>query len=150
MRRKDKEQNSKEFMHAVLDNAETIFLAMFDGDFPYCLPLNFVRQNENLYLHCANAGLKLDCIVRNNRVAFSAAIDIKIDTDKASTYYKSVCGQGLARIVEDIEEKRLALDLLASRYKARCVVPAPLASITRTTIIKIEILNLTGKASLPK
>ena len=83
-------------------------------------------------------------------MAFSLAADVRIDREKSSTYYKSVCGTGRAVVVEDPEEKRLALDCLAERYAARCPRPAPDANVRRVAIIRIDILSLTGKRCLPE
>lgn len=145
MRRKDRECNEPEFLLAVLDGAEVMFLALFDDEFPYCLPVNFALADGRIYIHSALAGRKLDCVRRNPHVAFSAAIDMEVDQAKSTTYYKSVCGRGLARIVEDESEKGKALDAIASRYKARCQKPAPARDICRVAIIRIDIGSMTGK-----
>lgn len=150
MRRKDRERTDTAFFDEVLAAAEVIFLALHNGEYPYCLPVNFARDGERLYIHCAHEGLKLDCVRRDPRVAFSCAADISIDREEASTYYKSVCGTGTARIVEDMAEKQYALDCIGSRYAARCPRPTPEATARRVTIVRIDILTLTGKACLAK
>ena len=150
MRRKDRERTDAAFFDEVLDTAEEIFLAFKNGDFPYCLPVNFARDGQRLYIHCAHEGLKLDCVRRDPRVAFSCAVEIEIDREKASTYYKSVCGTGRAEVVEDMAEKRHALDCIGARYAARCPRPTPEATAGRVAILRIDILSLTGKACLPK
>lgn len=153
MRRTDRERTDPAFFDEVFGSAEEIFLALRNGDFPYCLPVNFARDPADgmrLYIHCAHEGLKLDCVRRDDRVAFSCAVDIAIDREKASTYYKSVCGTGRAHIVEDMAEKQHALDVIGSRYAARCPRPTPEATARRVSILRIDILSLTGKACLPK
>lgn len=149
MRRTDREVSRREICLEILDAANELFLAMHNGEYPYCLPLNFCRKDNCLYMHCAPEGRKLDLIAENPHVAFSAAVDIKIDAAKSTTYYRSVCGTGNAFIVTDESEKALALDLLALRYDALCKRPAPLANVRRVTIVKVEIASLTGKISLP-
>ena len=150
MRRKDRERADAAFFDEVLAAAEVIFLAFKNGEFPYCLPVNFARDGQKLYIHCAHEGLKLDCARSDPRVAFSCAVDIEIDREQASTYYKSVCGTGTAHIVEDMAEKQHALDCIGSRYAARCPRPTPEATARRVAILRIDILSLTGKACLPK
>ena len=150
MRRKDREMD-RAFALEVLDKAEWMTLAMTGEDgTPYCVPVNAVREGDWLYLHSAPEGAKLDLIRKDGRVAFSLAADVRIDREKSSTYYKSVCGTGRAVVVEDPEEKRLALDCLAERYAARCPRPAPDANVRRVAIIRIDILSLTGKRCLPE
>lgn len=149
MRREDRQCNDPDFLNYVLDNAEVIFLAMNDGEYPCCLPLNFARSGASLYIHSAPEGHKLDLLRRDSRVAFATAVDISIQTQKSTTWYKSVCGRGRACIVEDAAEKRTALDLISDRYRAQCKKPASPAAVKRVAIIRIDIENMTGKRHLP-
>lgn len=149
MRRKDRECNDTAFLDAVLEGAEVLYLALIDpSGQPYCLPVNFVRVGRQLYIHSALTGRKLDCIASHGEVAFSTAIDIAIDRARSTTYYKSICGRGIASIVTDPEEKGRALDALGARYAALCQRPAPQRDIRRVAIIRIDIHQLTGKRSL--
>lgn len=154
MRRTDRERTDAAFLEEVLAQAGEIFLAFRNGDFPYCLPVNFAYERapdgERFYIHCAHEGLKLDCARADPRVAFSCAVDIEIDREHSTTYYKSVCGTGRAQVVEDMAEKRHALDLIGGRYAARCPRPTPEATARRVAILRIDILSMTGKACLPK
>ncbi|WP_308620878.1 pyridoxamine 5'-phosphate oxidase family protein [uncultured Desulfovibrio sp.] len=145
MRRKDRERTDDGFFDALFSAAEVLFLAFRNGDFPYCLPVNFAREGDHLYIHCAPEGLKLDCARRDDRVAFSCAADIVIDRERSSTYYSSLCGTGRAVIVDAMEEKRHALDRIGERYAARCPRPTPEATARRVTILRIDIRTLTGK-----
>lgn len=150
MRLSKRECSEPAFFDEVFAKAEELFLALNNGDFPYLIPLNFVRLDQHIYLHSALEGTKLDLIRKDGRVAFSLATDVRIDREKSSTYYKSICGTGRASLVEDAEEKRLALDSLAERYAARCPRPAPDATVRRVAVIRIDILSLTGKRCLPE
>lgn len=145
MRRKDRERTDAGFFDEVFSAAEVLFLAFDNGDVPYCLPVNFAREGDRIYIHCAPEGLKLDCARRHDRVAFSCAVDVVIDRARSSTYYKSLCGTGRAVIVDDMDEKRHALDRIGERYAARCPRPTPEATARRVTILRIDIQTLTGK-----
>lgn len=123
---------------------------MFDGEYPYCIPVNFALANSRLYIHSALVGHKLELIAKDPHVAFSAALGIEIDTAHSTTYYKSVCGCGLASIIEDAAEKAFALDRIGERYGALCIRPAPPASVARVAIIRIDITQLSGKHSRPR
>ncbi|MGE9984602.1 pyridoxamine 5'-phosphate oxidase family protein [Desulfovibrio sp. SGI.169] len=150
MRLSKRECSEPAFFDEVFSGADELFLALNNGDFPYLIPLNFVRLGQRIYMHCAPEGTKLDLIRRDGRVAFSLTTDVRIDREKSSTYYKSVCGTGRACVVEDPAEKRLALDSLAERYAALCPRPAPESAVRRVGVIRIDILSLTGKRCLPK
>lgn len=150
MRRKDRQNNSPDFLNYVLDHASHIYVAFMDGEYPYCLPFNFAVIGNKIYIHCAREGKKLDLIHKNPHAAFSIAIDEEINTEEATTYYKSVCGKGLASIVEDSEEKRQALNVLGSRYKARCAQPATDRDVNRVDIIRLDIEEMNGKQNIKK
>lgn len=149
MRRKDRECNTPDFLNEVLGKAEVIYLALNSKDDPYCVPVNFASYKNLIYIHGASAGFKLDCIACNNKVAFSTAIDIRVDPSKASTYYKSICGSGTARIITDETEKDTALMLIAKKYSANCY-PLNKTGLNNVSIVKIQITKLTGKCCLPK
>lgn len=150
MRKQKRECCEPAFFDEVFSSADELSLAMHDGAFPYVVPLNFVRRGQSLYIHCAPEGHKLDCIRANPNVAFSLTADVRIDREKSTTYYKSLCGLGTAVIVEDPAEKGRALDALAERYAALCPRPAPESAVARTGVVRVDIVALTGKRSLPK
>ncbi len=150
MRRLDRFRDNADFINKVLDDAETIYLAMMDGEYPYCIPLNFARLERRIYFHSALEGHKLDLIRQNPHVAFSCALDVKIDRAKSSTYFRSVCGRGIASIVDDEREKCLALETIGAKYKAACPQPCPPKTAARVAIIRVDIEDAWGKESLPK
>lgn len=150
MRRKDRQRDDISFMHQVLDNAETLFLAFAREDYPYCLPLNFARINNFLYIHSALEGYKLDLLARDGHVAFAAAVDMRIDRQKATTYYRSVSGIGDAAIILDLPEKCRALEAIGQKYAAICPVPCPESTAMRVSIIRVAIIKMSGKESVPR
>lgn len=150
MRRKDRQREDREFFEDALARASEMFLALHDGQFPYCLPFNFAAEDGFIYIHSALSGKKMDLIRQNPHTGFALAVDVLINRELSTTYYKSICGCGIAEILEDEEEKAHALDLLGRKYKARCDVPASLASVRRTAIIRIRIVQLSGKANAPR
>lgn len=150
MRRTDRLRDDDGFINQVLDDAETIFLAMMAGEYPYCLPLNFARVGRRLYMHCALEGRKKDLLERDPHTAFAAALDVEIDRAKSTTYFRSISGRGLAVIVKDLDEKRLALDAIAEKYDAACKRPCPPEAASRTLILRIDIEEIHGKYSARK
>lgn len=149
MRRKDRQCNDPAFFDHVFNTAEALCLALRDGGFPYCLYLNFVRKDNVIYIHSAREGHKLDLLRANGNAAFALACDIRIDRQKSATYYASVQGRAHGAIVDDIEEKRAALDMLSARYEALCPRPASDANVARVAIIRLDILEMAGKRCAP-
>ena len=60
--------------------------------------------------------------------------------------YQSVIAFGSARVIEDINEKRQALAVLMKHYSNRSF-SFPDSKLAITSIIKVEIRDITGKQS---
>lgn len=147
MRRKEKERTDSAFMTDVLLEADDCSLAMTGADGPYVIPVNYVYIDNKLYIHCALSGRKLEMIADDPRVAFTAYAGARILREENSTEYRCVCGFGRAVLVQDMEEKRRALDAIAIRYRASCPAPTPDSAVLRTGVIRVDIESMTGKCS---
>ncbi len=80
-------------------------------------------------------------IIRNqNRKAHSAR------TSLLKLLKRSVIGYGRAFLVEDIDEKRLALDVIIEHYSGQTGEYAE-KLVDRLAVIKVEIESMTGKKS---
>lgn len=145
MRRTERERLDLEFMHQVLMDAGEIYIALNAGNAPYVLPVNYVFFNGCIFFHCAPEGRKLELLHADPRVGFSTAVDIRVEN--TTTRYRSVCGSGIAEVIDDPVLKNEALEALAARYQAPCVFPVPADKLARTTIVRIRIESLTGKHS---
>ena len=149
MRQSQRECNTPEFFDEVFNRGEVLFLSLNTEGFPYGVPVNFVFLEGRLYFHCALEGAKLDLIRRDGRVGFVVAADIVIAREKSTTYYKSVCGTGRASLVENMDEKRHAIDALAERYGASCPRPTPDGALRHVAVVRIDIEAMTGKRHVP-
>jgi len=134
-----------EFMRTVLRDAGEIYLAMNAEGAPYVLPVNHVFHEGCIYFHCATEGLKLDLLRADPRVGFSTAVDIAVEG--TTTRYRSVCGSGVAEIVNSSTEKNSALKAIAARFKAPCHFPVSAEKFAATDIVRIRIEHMTGKYS---
>ena len=125
-------------------------LSMIDEDgLPYAIPVNHVWDGEDsLYIHCAPEGKKLRAIAKNPNVCLCIVGDVNLLPSKFTTEYESVVIRGLAQIGLDEEERMKALHLLIDKlspeYKQLGEKYAQ-ASFHRTEIIKIEMLQFSGK-----
>ena len=105
---------------AILDTARVLHLGLAVDNEPYVVPMNYGYIKEDgklvLYLHSALRGKKLDMIRANPKVFFEMDYDLTpFEGEKPCQYglsYSSVMGKGIARIVEDVEEKKTALSVL--------------------------------------
>jgi nitroimidazol reductase NimA-like FMN-containing flavoprotein (pyridoxamine 5'-phosphate oxidase superfamily) len=153
IRRKEREKE-KAFAYKVIDKAEYGVLALVDeNNKAYAIPLSFVRIDDTIYIHSANEGKKLELIKKNSNVSFTCVGDTQLLSSQFSTYYESAILFGKASIVENNEEKQQALEAIAAKYSptfAKEALTYIKENWERTTLIRIEIESISGKANLPK
>lgn len=152
MRRSEKEITDRSEIDAVIRRSKVCRLGLSDHGQPYVVPLCFGYDGHVLYLHCAGEGRKLDILRQNANVCVEFDVfEGVIEASKACQWgmrYQSVMGFGIARFIEDREEKRKALSLLMAQYtQDGFAVSIPEDAVTRTVIIRIDIRELTGKQS---
>jgi uncharacterized protein len=152
MRRKDREIEDRAELEAIIGAATVCRLAMSEDDHPYIVPLCFGYKDGNLYFHSAGEGKKLDILRVNKFVCFEMDIDHELVRAnypcESEMKYRSVIGFGQASFVDEVEEKRMALDIITCHYSegdAQGAYAYPEQKIANTVIIKVNIENLTGK-----
>ena len=121
------EIKSKEKIIEFLDTESTGRIASIDTNgFPQIIPMNFVFINDVIYLHSHIRDEKLENIKRNGKVGFEVDRNLEFlpsyffdpnDASLADTLYISVVMKGTCIIVEDNEEKVLALNGLMKKYQ---------------------------------
>jgi Predicted flavin-nucleotide-binding protein len=150
MKRSDKEIKNKNCIEWILENAKVCRIALCDNESPYIVPMNFGFKENNLYLHSAHEGLKIDMIRKNNRICFETDTETEIVTaDNACSWgmkYYSIIGFGNAHFIEDNDEKEDALNIIMQKYSHKSFEYSK-SALDKTTVIKVEIESLTGKKS---
>jgi len=100
-----------------------------------------------LYFHGATEGTKYGLLAKDERVSFEMDCEHKLFTDESRGYctmeYESVIGRGHLEIVPD-EQKYDALCTLVKQYHDTFEFNT--AAIPRTTVMKLTVENMTGKA----
>ena len=136
----------------ILDTAKVLHLGLSVNDEPYVVPMNYGYVMEKgklvLYLHSAVLGKKLDMIRQNPKVFFALDCDrIPFAGEKPCQYglsYASVMGRGMARIVEDVEEKKRAMSILMkTQTEKEFSFEDRLVSIV--AVIRIDVAEYTAK-----
>lgn len=144
---------SEERLNDLLSRVQTGSLATLNPDgTPYNTPVHFVYMNECIYVHGLPKGQKIDNIIRDSKVGFTA-YDMQallFDEDgkpcDTNTKYESAVATGSAALVEDMEEKRMALRKVVEKYTPHLVdVPLPENMVRGTAVIRISTAQLTGK-----
>ena len=110
-----------------LNNEHTGRISSIDKNgYPQIIPMNFVFINDSIYMHSHTKGEKLDNIRRNSKVGFEVDRNLEFlpsyffdpnDASLADTLYISVVIKGEANIINDVEEKVLALNALMKKYQ---------------------------------
>ena len=156
MRKSEREIADLQEKYAALLRCGYMTLALAGDGAPYCVPLHFgaelAGESLVLYFHCAKEGKKLELLRKDPRVGFSAANMLRVFCKGAApcgytTDYESVCGTGVAEIVEDGDARLHALQVLMKHYSAE-EFPAGAFSaqaLSLTCVVKISVDSWSGK-----
>ena len=120
MTKRERQITDETQIQQILDKGKVLHLGLAVNDEPYVVPMNYGYTREDgklvVYLHSAVRGKKLDMIRQNPKVFFAIDCDIQPFEGKLpcqyGMVYSSVMGKGIARIVEDVEEKKQAMSIL--------------------------------------
>lgn len=150
MRRKEKEITDRAELGGILREARVCRLAMADGDRPYLVPLTFALDGDDLVLHSARVGRKIEILRRNPAVCFEVEEGVEVAPGAGACEFgmrfRTVIGSGDVVFVEDGAERARLLALFGPRYGAPDG-PLPDAEIERTCVLRVRIRELTGKCS---
>jgi len=103
-----------------LNETETGYLGLVDGELPYVVPLNFAYHNGAIYYHGASEGRKMRIIQHNSNATFTVSQQFGTITNpvpaKTDTAYMSVMVFGTVEIVNDLDEATEALQQILNKY----------------------------------
>ena len=86
----------------------------FKGDYPYVAPFQYIFQNKTLYFHFTDYGKKISFFKQETPVC----VEIEHYTPNLSEY-QFVVLTGKLVLVEDSEERKLAIEKMAQEGKSR-------------------------------
>ena len=152
------EIKSKEKIKEFLNSESTGRVAsMDDNGFPQIIPMNFVFLNDVIYMHSHIRGEKLENIKKNEKVGFEVDRNLEFlpsyfsdprDASLADTLYISVVIKGKGIIVNDNDEKTLALNGLMSKYQPEGgyePISPQMDVLNEVAVIKITPYSIRGK-----
>ena len=153
MRRSDREIKDRQEIFTVLQKCDVIRLGINTPDYPYVVPMNFGMETSGdsltIWLHCANEGLKLDNIRKDNRVGFEADCSHKLIThEEAARFtmeYESVIGCGNIYFCENNSEKLRGLTALMRQYAPDKEFAIPEAALASVCVLRLDVVRVTGK-----
>lgn len=144
---------SKEQVESLLSRAQTACIATLNKDgSPYATPIHFLYAGGAVYFHGLPKGQKVDNINANSQVSMAVyemnalLLDPNTNPCDTNTKYQSVIIEGVAVLLEEIEQKRKILKAIVEKYTPHLVNnPMPENMVRGTAVIKIDIRNITGK-----
>lgn len=122
-----------------------------DNEYPYAVPISYVYYDNKIYFHSALSGHKVDAIIQNNKISFCVVEEDNVVPEEFTTYFRSVIIFGKARVLDDDNEKRVALEKLGEKYSPNNALGLQheiKKGINRLLMIEVVIESMTGKESI--
>lgn len=150
--RKQNRQMSEADAWSCFDEALYATLACSDLGQPYQVPLSMARIQKVIYFHCAKEGKKWTMLKNNPHICINAVCNPVVSEENFTMYYRSCTIFGKASFVDDVTEKKAALQAICEKFcfttKQRFELYTQ-SAIEQTGIIKIEVREITGKCNPP-
>jgi nitroimidazol reductase NimA-like FMN-containing flavoprotein (pyridoxamine 5'-phosphate oxidase superfamily) len=155
MNRQEKEITDPAEINEILRHGKFTTLGLCRDGEPYVVTLSYGLDSAKnaLYFHCAQKGLKLDFIRANSKVCATVIDDRGYVQGDCSHKFRSVVIWGEMTIVEDLTEKEHAIHVMQAHLEAdpeavRRKTPVTAERLRNTTILRLDIHEVTGKKSL--
>lgn len=148
MRRQDREISQHEAIEILRKGEYGVLSMCTSKNEGYGIPLNFVLQDDHIYVHCATAGSKLEYLRKNNRVSFCVVGKTMILPTDFGTLYESVIVAGTTSEVTGTE-KQEALSLFLEKYYGELNQNGKdyIDKLSeKVIVIKLSVASITGKA----
>ena len=151
MRRKEKAITDNKIIEELMNKGRYITISMSKNDVPYIVTLSYGYDNAQnaLYFHCANEGQKIDYIKFNPNIC-GIIIEDNGYSEGCTQEYRSLIVRGTIEIVDNIQEKKHAFDILLSHLEKDPNVMKEKyfkddEKYNKTGILKLDITEITGK-----
>jgi nitroimidazol reductase NimA-like FMN-containing flavoprotein (pyridoxamine 5'-phosphate oxidase superfamily) len=152
MNRKEKEISDPKQLVDIIQQGKFASMAMCREGEPYLVTMNYGydRERSALYFHCASKGLKLDFIRANPKVCATVIEDRGYKAGECDHAFRSVVFWGTMHLVEDLQEKKRAIDVLLDHLEEQPdqVREKSLKSddvYQKVGILRLDIEEMTGK-----
>ncbi len=143
--------NDQTFIDAVIARCEICFAGVVDEEgLPYVVPMNFGYHNGIFYLHSAPEGRIIRALEIKNHICltFNEGQELAFQHPKVACSYrmkaKSIVAEGKVTFVEDMDEKRLALNYTMGQYSDKHFEYSEPA-VRNVKIWRIDVNNIVCK-----
>jgi len=151
MRRKEKAITDNKIIEELMTKGRYITISMSKNDVPYIVTLSYGYDNAQnaLYFHCANEGQKIDYTKFNPNIC-GTIIEDNGYSEGCTQEYRSLIVRGTIDIIDNIQEKKHAFDILLSHLEKD---PKAMKekffkddkAYDEPGILKLKITEITGK-----
>jgi nitroimidazol reductase NimA-like FMN-containing flavoprotein (pyridoxamine 5'-phosphate oxidase superfamily) len=155
MQKSERQITNPNIISEILTNGKYTTIALCNDNEPYIITLSYgydLKQNC-LYFHTAKQGAKFHFLDNNSVVCGTIIEDLGYKDHQCSHAYRSVVFWGNLIIIEDLEEKRHAFDILFTHLEKN---PSALRNkflgnneiFSNMCIMRLDIQDITGKSSI--
>lgn len=156
MRRKDREVVDNDKINEIIAACHCCRLGFCDEGKAYIVPLNFgyeeVDGQKVFYFHGAPEGRKIDLIQKTHYASFELDTNYKLHPGEAacgfSAGFQSIMGEGKVDIIEDIEEKKGALQQIMYHNSQKSDWEFQDEMLKVTAVFKLEVEKISCKEHL--
>ncbi|HMM19822.1 MAG TPA: pyridoxamine 5'-phosphate oxidase family protein [Selenomonadales bacterium] len=153
MNRQDRQIHDPGELQRLLQNGKYAAIAMCRNNEPYIVTLSYGYDPAGhvLYFHTARKGLKLDFLRDNPSVCATIVEDRGYQTGQCAHSYSSLVLWGNLTILEDLDEKKRALDTLFHQLETdpepirRRNIPSDRA-YDACAWLRLDIRHISGKS----
>ncbi len=153
MYKKEREITDRDTLITILSQGKYTTLSLCRDDEPYIVTLSYGydRENNAIYFHTAQKGLKLGFIRYNPMVCGTVIEDKGYISGKCAHAYRSLVFWGTMHVIEELDEKKHAMDVLIHHLEEN---PKPIRkknlqnddAYENVGILRLDIEEMTGKA----
>jgi nitroimidazol reductase NimA-like FMN-containing flavoprotein (pyridoxamine 5'-phosphate oxidase superfamily) len=148
MRKKESEMPSEGAL-SILKSAEYGVLSTLGKDgSPYGVPMNYVFEGDEIFLHGAKEGYRTDNLVGNGNVCFTVVGSATFVPERLTTAYESVIVFGKATIASSESEKREIMSKFVKKFapdQYEDVMKGVDKALPVVSAIRIKISGMSGK-----
>lgn len=155
LRRADREIKDPAEVAELIRKGRFATVALCRENEPYVVALNYGHDSQRsaLYFHCAAKGLKLDFIRANSQACAAIIEDRGYVQAECDHHYRSVVIWGSMTIVDDLAEKRHAVDVMQRHLEdnpeaVRQKSPVTDDALLKAAILRLDILDVTAKQNI--
>ena len=151
MRKANQEITDKAIIEGILQGSKICRIGISDKGFPYVLPFNYGYNDNQIYIHCALSGKKIDLLRENPNVCFEIEQTSEIIKNdiacKWATIYRSIVGYGKVEILDDFAQKQKGLEIIMAHNGAPDLLEFEPKQVDSVLILRLTIDSLSGKQS---